>query len=114
MPQLALPIFDAGRNSANLTLAQVRTKEAVVDYEKTIQVAFREVADALVARATLEEQIEAQSAFLDAQADRLRLADLRFKNGVASSIEVLDAQRELFCSRTGVGAGALAAGDECD
>lgn len=98
VPQLALPIFDAGRNSANLTLAQVRTKQAVADYEKTIQVAFREVADALVARTTLEEQIDAQSAFLDAQADRLRLADLRFKNGVASSIEVLDAQRELFAA----------------
>ena len=99
VPQLALPIFDAGRNGANLTLAQVRTKEAVVDYEKTIQVAFREVSDALVARATLEDQISAQSAFVDAQADRLRLADLRFKNGVASSLEVLDAQRELFSAQ---------------
>lgn len=95
-PQLVLPIFDAGRNRANLTLSEVRKNIAVTDYEKSIQVAFREVADALVARATLDEQLETQRAFLDAQADRMRLVDLRFKNGVASSIEVLDAQRELF------------------
>ena len=98
-PQLLLPIFDAGRNRANLTLSQVRTDLAVADYEKTIQVAFREVADALVARGTLEEQIVAQQAFLAATADRLRLADLRFKNGVASSLDVLDAQRELFSAQ---------------
>lgn len=98
-PQLLLPIFDAGRNRANLSLAEVRSNLAVADYEKTIQVAFREVADALVARGTFEEQITAQQAFLDAQADRLRLAELRYQNGVASSIEVLDAQRELFSAQ---------------
>lgn len=95
-PQLLLPIFDAGRNRANLSLAQVRTNLAVADYEKTIQVAFREVADALVARGALDEQIAAQQAFVTAQADRLRLADLRFQNGIASSLDVLDAQRALF------------------
>lgn len=95
-PQLALPIFDAGRNSGNLTLAQVRKDIAVADYEKTIQTAFREVADALAARSTLDQQIADQGAVQAAQADRLRLADLRFKNGVASAIDVLDAQRELF------------------
>lgn len=95
-PQLLLPIFDAGRNRANLTLAQVRSNLAVTDYEKTIQVAFREVADALVARGTLEQQIVAQQQFLEAQADRLRLAELRQQNGVASSLDVLDAQREVF------------------
>lgn len=95
-PQLLLPIFDAGRNRANLNLAQVRTDLAVADYEKTIQVAFREVADALVARGTLDDQLVAQQAFLDATADRLRLADLRYQNGVSSSLDVLDAQRELF------------------
>ncbi len=95
-PQLVLPIFDAGRNSANLSLAEVRDDLAVTDYERTIQVAFREVSDALVARSTLEEQVNAQRATQEAQADRLRLVDLRFRNGVASSLEVLDAQRELF------------------
>lgn len=98
-PQLLLPIFDAGRNRTNLTLSQVRTDLAAADYEKSIQVAFREVADALAARGTLEEQIATQKAFLEATADRLRLADLRFKNGVASSLDVLDAQRELFSAQ---------------
>lgn len=97
-PQLVLPIFDAARNQNNLTLAEVRKNLAVADYEKSIQIAFREVADALVARGALDEQIEAQRAVLDAQTDRLRLADLRYQNGVASSIDVLDAQRELFAA----------------
>lgn len=95
-PQLVLPIFDAGRNSANLSLAEVRNDIAVADYERTIQVAFREVSDALVARSTLEEQANDQRAVQEAQADRLRLVDLRFQSGIASSLEVLDAERELF------------------
>ncbi len=95
-PQLVLPLFDAGRNRNNLTLAQVRTNVAVVDYEKTIQVAFREVADALAARGALEEQVEAQRLFLETQSARLTLSEQRFDNGISSSLEVLDAQRELF------------------
>lgn len=95
-PQLLLPIFDAGRNRSNLTLAEVRKNLAIADYEKTIQTAFREVADALVARALLDQQIDAQRATQVAQADRLRLAELRYRNGVASFLDVLDAQRELF------------------
>jgi len=97
-PQVVLPIFDAGRNRSNLTLTEVRKNLAITDYEKTIQTAFREVADALVARASLEQQIEAQRAVQEAQADRLRLADLRYQNGVSSFIDVLDAQRELFAA----------------
>jgi multidrug efflux system outer membrane protein len=96
VPQLVLPIFDAGRNRANLNLTEVRTETAVADYEKTIQVAFREVADALVARDTLNEQIDAQRAVQEAQADRLKLASQRYQTGVASSLDLLDAQRELF------------------
>lgn len=95
-PQLLLPIFDAGRNSANLSLAEIRNNVAVAEYEKAIQSAFREVADALAARAALDEQIDAQRAVQEAQAERLKLADLRYQSGVASSLDVLDAQRELF------------------
>jgi multidrug efflux system outer membrane protein len=95
-PQLTLPIFDAGRNRGNLDLAIVRKDIAVTDYERTIQTAFREAADALVARGTLDEQVEAQRLVREAQADRLRLVDQRFRAGVSSSLEVLDAQRELF------------------
>ncbi|MES2161036.1 MAG: efflux transporter outer membrane subunit [Pseudomonadota bacterium] len=98
-PQLSLPIFDAGRNRANLGLAEVRKHLAVADYEKTIQTAFREVADALAARDYLGEQVSAQRAVQDAQADRLKLLQLRFDNGVASSLDVLDAQRELFSAQ---------------
>jgi len=98
-PQLVLPIFDAGRNRGNLTLAEVRKNIAVADYEKTIQTAFREVADALAARDYLGEQVSAQRAVQEAQADRLKLLQLRFDNGVASSLDVLDAQRELFSAQ---------------
>lgn len=96
VPQLLLPIFDSGRNQANLDVSQARKNIAVADYEKTIQQAFREVADALAAKAYLGEQVAAQRAVQDAQAERLRLLQLRFENGVASSLDVLDAQRELF------------------
>lgn len=95
-PQLVLPIFDTGRNLANLDVSHARKNIAVADYEKTIQQAFREVADALAARTYLGEQVAAQRAVQDAQAERLRLLQLRFENGVASSLDVLDAQRELF------------------
>ena len=95
-PQLVLPIFDNDRNKSNLSLAEVRSVIAVTDYEKTIQVAFREVADALAARATLTEEIEAQKAVRDAQAERLSLAKARYQNGIANYLDVLDAERELF------------------
>jgi multidrug efflux system outer membrane protein len=71
----------------------------MADYEKTIQTAFREVADALAARDYLGEQEAAQRAVQEAQADRLKLLQLRFDNGVASSLDVLDAQRELFSAQ---------------
>lgn len=95
-PQLVLPIFDSGRNLANLDISKARKNIAVAEYEKTIQQAFREVADALAARTYLGEQVAAQRVVQDAQAERLRLLQLRFENGVASSLDVLDAQRELF------------------
>ena len=71
----------------------------MAQYEKAIQSAFREVADALAGRATLGDQWTAQQQQADAEADRFRLADLRYRNGVASSLEVLDAQRSLFASQ---------------
>lgn len=95
-PQVVLPIFDGGRTSSNRDLAEVRKNIAVAEYEKTVQGAFREVADALVARATFDQQEQAQDAVAQAQAERLRLADLRFAQGIASGLDVLDAQRERF------------------
>ncbi len=95
-PALSLPVFDFGRNRANLDLAKVRANIAVANYEKTIQVAFREVADALEARATLADEIAAQEAVRNSQAARLELAQVRYKNGVANYLEVLDAERDLY------------------
>ena len=97
-PQIALPIFDAGRNINNLDLSWTRKNIAVADYEKTIQVAFREVADALVARELLNQQVEAQAAVMAAEAERLKLSDARYQNGISSSLDVLDAQRQLFAA----------------
>lgn len=97
-PALSLPIFDSGRTAAGLDLAQVRTNLAVAEYEKAIQVAFREVADALAARATLGDEIAAQQSSRDAQAARLELAQARYRNGVASYLDVLDAERELYAA----------------
>lgn len=96
VPQLVLPIFDNGRNKAGLSLAEVRSNIAIADYEKTIQIAFREVAHALSSRETLTEEIDAQRAVRNAQAERLSLAQLRYQNGISSYLEVLDAERELF------------------
>ena len=95
-PVALLPIFDAGRNRAGLEVAQVTRDIAVAQYERAIQKAFREVADALAGRATLAEQLQAQRDQLTAETDRFRLADLRYRNGVASFLDVLDAQRSLF------------------
>jgi len=98
-PSLSLPIFDYGRNSANLDLAKVRKNLAVASYEKTIQTAFSEVADALVARGALEEQIKAQEDNLKAEQERLKLTELRYKNGISSALDELDAQRDLFSAQ---------------
>jgi multidrug efflux system outer membrane protein len=107
-PQALLPIFDAGRNQANLSSANVGRDIAVAQYEKAIQTAFREVADALAGRATLGEQLAAQQQQLEAEADRFRLADLRYRNGFASYLELLDAQRSLFAAEQGVAQTRLA------
>jgi multidrug efflux system outer membrane protein len=97
--QITLPIFDYGRNSANRDIAEARKNIAVADYEKSIQVAFREVADALIARQSFVDQVQAQRAVLDATQDRLRLVELRYQNGVANSLDLMDARRELFISQ---------------
>lgn len=99
LPQLVLPLLDAGRNKANLASAKVGFDIAVAQYEKTIQSAFREVADALAGRDTLEQQLQAQQAQNEAETGRLRLTDLRFQNGAASQLDWLDAQRSLFASQ---------------
>lgn len=101
-PQLLVPIFDAGRNQANLDAAQVGRDIAIAQYERVVQSAFREVADALAGRATLGEQLRAQQAQAQSEAVRARLADLRYRNGASSYLDVLDAQRSLFTAQQAV------------
>jgi multidrug efflux system outer membrane protein len=98
-PSIRLPIFDGGRNRANLTVAQARENIAVATYEKTVQQAFREVADALAGRTYYAEQIAAQERGLIANQRIARLATLRYREGVASYLEVLDAERNLFLAQ---------------
>ena len=100
--QLLQTIFDAGRNQSNLDLAKTNREIAVAQYEKAIQTAFREVADALAGRAALSEQLRAQTAVAQATETTFRLADLRYRNGAASYLDVLDAQRSLFTARQAV------------
>ncbi len=97
-PSLTLPIFEGGRNRANLDVSQARRNQAVADYERTIQGAFREVADALADRYWLTEQVAAQQATLAAQTERTRLAELRYESGAAPYLEVLDAERDRFAA----------------
>ncbi|MBT2326480.1 efflux transporter outer membrane subunit [Variovorax paradoxus] len=95
-PQVTLPIFDAGRNQAGLDSARAGREIAVAQYEKSIQTAFREVADALAGRATLGEQLRALRAQSNAEAVRFRLSDLRYRSGIASALDLLDSQRSLY------------------
>jgi outer membrane protein, multidrug efflux system len=98
-PTLAQPLFDSGRTRAGVDLAEARKVTAVAEYEKSIQQAFREVADLLAARDKLGEQLKAQEAAEKSQNERLRLVEARYKAGVSSYIEVLDAQRDAFSAQ---------------
>jgi outer membrane protein, multidrug efflux system len=101
-PQLLLPIFDAGRNQSNLEGARATRDIAIAQYERAIQTAFREVADALASRTTLADQLRANQAQAQAEGVRFRLSDLRYQNGVSSYLDLLDAQRSLFTARQAV------------
>ena len=102
VPVLRLPLFDAGRAAANTDLAEARKVIAVADYERTIQQAFREVADLLSAREKLAAQLVAEEAADKAQTERLRIVDARYQAGISSYLEVLDAQRERFAAQQSV------------
>lgn len=100
-PALSLPLFDGGRTAGFEAIAEARRNSAVADYEKTIQQAFREVSDLLSTRASLADQRRATEATVKAHQERLTVAEMRFKSGSISYLEVLDAQRELFASQQG-------------
>jgi multidrug efflux system outer membrane protein len=98
-PQITLPIFDAGTNRANLRIAKADRDIGLAQYQHAIQTAFREVADALAQRGTIDEQVAANSALVEAAADSYRLSDALFRDGVDSFLEVLDSQRSLYTAQ---------------
>jgi outer membrane protein, multidrug efflux system len=97
-PQIVMPIFDARVWSA-YDVTKVQKEISIAQYEKAIQTAFREVADALAVRGTVNQQIESQQSLVDAVAETYRLADLRYTKGIDSYLGVLDAQRSLYSAQ---------------
>lgn len=98
-PQVVLPIFSGGANIANLRGAEASRDAAVAQYEKAIQTAFREVADALAVRATITDRVSAQARLVEAAAVTQRLTQARYDSGIDSYLALLDAQRTLYAAR---------------
>ncbi len=98
-PAISLPLFDGGRNKGNLDYARASQQAAVATYQKTIQTAFREVADGLAQRGTIDEQIAAQEARVHAAQVAAKLADARYRAGVDSFLTALDAQRTDYAAQ---------------
>jgi multidrug efflux system outer membrane protein len=99
IPQISTPLFSSGANQSNLASAKLGRDIALAQYQRTIQTAFREVNDALVGREALGEQYQAQQRLVQAESERLRLSELRLRQGVANQLEVLDAERSLFSAQ---------------
>jgi len=98
-PQLRLPIFNAGRLKASLDYSKVQKDIRIAQYEKSIQTAFQEVADGLIARSTYNEQLAAQDKLLESSQAYLDLAERRYREGVDNQLTLLDAQRLLFSTQ---------------
>lgn len=101
-PQAVMTIFDYGRNQANLEVSKVNRDIAVAQYEKSVQSAFRDTADALAGRATWQRQLDAAQQQWVAASDIARLTELKYTRGAASELERLDAQRSLFAAEQSV------------
>ncbi len=97
-PQIVMPIFDA-RVWAAHKAAKVQREMAVTEYERAIQSAFREVADALAVRGTVDQQVAAQQSLVHASGETYRLANSRYDKGIDSYLSVLDAQRSFFAAQ---------------
>ena len=95
-PSISLPIFNWGALQGNLTVAKARENIQIATYERTVQGAFQEVADALAGRRYLSDQVAAQMRAVDAQRAIAEIARIRYREGVANYLEVLDAERNLF------------------
>jgi outer membrane protein, multidrug efflux system len=99
VPQISVPLFDAGSNLANLDVAKAERAIAVAQYEKAIQTAFREVADTLASQGTLGDQLAAQQSLTEATTDSYRLSEARYDRGVDSYLVVLDSQRSTYSAQ---------------
>ncbi len=97
-PDMALPLLDGGRRDRQLAVQQARRQQALLAYERAVQLALRDVNDALSARQRLAEQVQISDQALAAQAERARLAQRRYDTGAAAFLEVLDAQRDLLAA----------------
>lgn len=98
-PTASQTIFDSGRNAANLRYAKASRDAALASYEKAIQTAFREVADALAERGTIDEQLRARATRVEAAGTAYRLSDARYKSGVDPFLTTLDAQRTFYAAQ---------------
>jgi multidrug efflux system outer membrane protein len=96
VPQLTQPIFTAGRLKSNVRVAEARRESALVQYEKSIQTAFTDVSNALIAHQRVRESRVQQEALVAALQDRTRLAYVRYRGGVDTQLNALDADRDLF------------------
>lgn len=101
-PSISVPIFAGGANVAGLNSAKANQGIAVATYEKTVQTAFREVADALAVRDTIADRVSAQERLVAAAADSQRLAKQRKEAGIDSNLTLLDAQRTLYSAQQGL------------
>jgi len=98
-PAVSYDIFNAGRSRANVNLAEANKAAAVATYEKTIQTAFREVADALAERGTIDEQLRARATRAEAAGTAYKLSDARYRSGVDPFLTTLDAQRTFYAAQ---------------
>lgn len=102
VPNVSIPIFNYGRNQAYLEASQADREIQLARYDKAIQTAFREVADALAQRATLDDKLSAQRALVEATTESYRLSDIRFRKGVASYLAVLVLERSSYTAQQGL------------
>jgi multidrug efflux system outer membrane protein len=108
-PALAMPLFRGGANRANLAYTRTQKEMFIAAYELSIQTAFREVADALAVRGTIEEQVAAQVALVDAATKGFELAQARYQAGVDTFLTTLVSQRALYAAKNSLVATQLAA-----
>ncbi|MGR4866766.1 efflux transporter outer membrane subunit [Caulobacter sp. LARHSG274] len=101
-PRINLPIFAGGANVANLDSAKASRNIAVAQYEKAVQTAFREVADALAVQSTIQDRVSSQERLVAAANDTVRLSRARYNAGIDSSLTLLDSERTLYTSQQGL------------